>query len=64
MEMIVEELNLTTRAWAQIPIRLDPEDGIDEGAVILDAGQQVIYSPRIPQTRGFFRVICIGESAN
>ncbi len=64
IEMIVEELNLETREWEQVPIRLAPDDASNKAAVILDAGHQVIYSPQMGQTRGIFRVVCTDEPKN
>ena len=64
MEMAVEEFNLVTRVWETIPVRASMEEAEDQGAVLLGAGRQVIYSPRMNQDRGIFRVICRDEPAN
>lgn len=64
MEMAIEEFNLTTRQWEMVPVRSGPDDAVNQGSIILAAGQQVIYSPRMNQARGIFRVICLDEPGN
>lgn len=64
LEMTVEEFNLVTRQWEVVPIRTAREASPDQGSVFLDAGRQVLYSPRHQQSRGIFRVVCLDGQGN
>lgn len=59
LTMALEEFDLATKSWHRIPIRTDENPNIDQAELVLAAGRRIIYSPRMNQERGIFRVVCL-----
>ena len=59
MEMRVEQFDLVSKTWQPVDVGIRDDGLLAKGSVILGAGAQVLYTPRLGQDRGIFRVICI-----
>mgnify|MGYP001163512990 CR=1 FL=1 len=59
MEMRVEQFDLVSKTWQPVDVGIRDDVLSTKGSVVLGAGAQVLYTPRLGQDRGIFRVICI-----